>query len=119
MDLKLLNFGDKGNITSERIGLKVLKDCDLKYYLVVRSVFQTDSFINRGKDWYWFSPRLVKQGDTVVLYSKGGTDSLIKNPDGSTTYFFYWGLTTAVFTSNDFGVVLAEAKFWDWSKSLS
>lgn len=112
MEIILSSIGDKGDIKNERIGIKVLKDCDLKYYLVFKTVLDTKGFHNKSKSTYWFLSQEVKIGDKIVLYTRVGETSIKDNSDGSKTYFFYWGLDAAVFKESNDKVVLASLKSW-------
>jgi hypothetical protein len=112
MEIVLSSIGSKGDLANERIGFKVLKDCELKYYLVFKTVKMDKGFFNRSPAAYWFLPQELKVGDSVVLYSKAGQDSVNSNGDGSKTYFFYWGLTAPIFNMPENCVVLASLKTW-------
>lgn len=113
MEIVLSSIGSKGDLTNERIGFKVLKDCELKYFLVFKTVKREKGFFNRSNGAYWFLPQELKAGDSVVLYSKAGLDSVNTNDNGSKTYFFYWGLTAPIFNAPENCVVLASLKSWN------
>ncbi len=72
--------------------------------------------VNISKDAFWFTPREVRAGDKVVLYTKTGSSSVKNNSDGSTTYFFYWGLPEPIFTSPKSCVVLVDIDNWETSR---
>jgi hypothetical protein len=117
MEIEITGIGDKGDLKNERVGFTVLKDCDLKNHLALRTSFNANGFYHKSKDIYWFIPQAVKVGDKIVLYSKSGTASISDNKDGTKTYFYYWGLTDAIFTDAEKGIVLIEAKTWQLSKN--
>lgn len=117
MELKITAIGDKGSLKEERIGLKAISDCQLKYYQIFRTNFlESGGFYNRSESVYWFAPEDVKSGDRIVLYTKKGTNSVRENEDGSKTYFLYWGLEKPIFTDDKKGVVLVEINSWKTSK---
>ena len=118
MEIEITSVGDKGDINNERIGLTVLRDCELKYYLIFKTSFSGNGFFHITNNSYWFTPRVVKSGDKIVLYTKNGQQSVKDNSDGSKTYFYYWGLNSPIFTDQNKGVVLAEIKNWQLSKSV-
>lgn len=118
MELKISGIGDRGVLTDERIGFDVIKDCELKYYQLFRTNFNDGGFYNRSRAAYWFAPKNVKAGDKVVVYTKVGKDNYKVNQDGTTTYWFYWGLNEPIFTNNDQGIVLVEINNWKLSKSI-
>ena len=113
MEIVLSSIGDKGDINNERIGFKVLKDCELKYFLVYDTYLTSGGFANKSNNVFWFLPQEAKAGDKIVLYTKGGISSISKNNDGSTTYFFYWGLNTPIFKAESDRVVLVSIKSWE------
>jgi len=116
MEIVISSIGDKGNINNERIGLKVLRDCDLKYFQLFKTHFVKEGFYNRAYASYWFTPQTAKAGDLIVVYTKKGDDSIKKNSDGTTTYFLYWGLNEPIFTGSNKGVVLAQIEDWELSE---
>ncbi|MGD9494366.1 MAG: hypothetical protein AB7V36_13545 [Bacteroidales bacterium] len=113
MRIKIKSYGDPGSITDERIGFEVLSDCDLKFF-AVHYTYLTDNggFYNKPMHTYWFSPLIVQAGDKVVLYTKKGVNSIKRNSDGTTTYFFYWGLNSPLLNKEKDGIVLAEMAGW-------
>lgn len=118
MELKISGIGDRGVLKDERIGFDVIKDCDLKYYQLFKANFNEGGFYNRANAAYWFAPKNVKAGDKVIVYTRSGKDNSKLNQDGTTTYWFYWGLNTPIFTDADHGIVLVEISNWKLSKSI-
>lgn len=110
MELKISSIADKGDLSNERIGLKVLKDCNLTSFIIFKTRKTNGGFLNKSKNSYWFLPNQVEEGDKVVLYSKKGKNSIKENEDGSSTYFFYWGLTNSIFNEEVDKIVLINAK---------
>lgn len=117
MAIKLSAIGDKAQLSDERIGFNVLSPSNMKNYLVFSTVRTENGFSNRSKNVFWFPPREVATGDQVVLYTKGGQDSVKENTDGSKTYFYYWGLQETIFNLDDSIVVLAQLDTWKLSPS--
>lgn len=106
------SFGDPGILSDERIGFEVTSDCDLKFFAIHRTFLSGNGFHNKPKSTYWFGPLSVKAGDKVVLYTKFGIDSMKKGDDGTTIYFFYWGLSESILNHEKDGIVLAEMASW-------
>ena len=104
--------GDKGKLGDERTGFTVITPCNLKNFMVFRTQLTEKGFSNVGAV-FWFPPQEVGAGDNVVLYTKRGSSSVKKNEDGTTTYFFYWGLDSAIFSDEKKAVVLAKINTWD------
>ena len=113
MKIQIKSFGDQGILSDERIGFDVIADCDLKFFAVHNTyLYEAGVFYNKPKNTYWFAPLSLKAGDKVVLYTKSGTDSIKKESDGTTIYFFYWGLANAILNKEREGIVLAEMNNW-------
>jgi hypothetical protein len=106
MEIIISSIADKGDLKNERIGFKVLKDCQLKYFIVFKTTKSNNGFTNSSKNAFWFLPTQVNAGNKIVLYTKKGTNSMKENKDGTLTYFFYWKLETPLFKSDKDKVVL-------------
>lgn len=118
MALVMTSIGDRGELANERTGLSVTANCDLKTFLLFRTNFLENAFYNISTAAYWFPPENVKKGDRVVVYTKAGTNSLMNNPDGTTTYFAYWGLDSPIYINPKHGIVLARVSDWSLSANL-
>ena len=113
MNIAIDYIKDSGNLDKERIVFAVKNDEQLGKYLIAESVLLENSrFSARIKNVFWFPDQELKQGDVVVLYTKSGNNNINKNEDGSTTYFYYWGLSEPHLINNKPCVVLFEAS-WD------
>lgn len=115
MFAKITSVTDIGVLDKERIVIKALNNIDIGRY----SIFKTGVNITGGKKVinnkiyvaYWFPDKLISTGDFVVLYTKAGITSEVKNVDGSTTHFFYWGLTTTIWEGTN-STVLVSVPEW-------
>lgn len=113
MNIAIDYIKDSGNLDKERIVFAVKNDEQLGKYLIAESFLLEDSrFSAKIKNIYWFPDQELKQGDVIVLYTKQGNSNSTKNEDGSTTYFYYWGLLEPHLKENKPCVVLFEAS-WD------
>ena len=113
MNIAIDYIKNPGDLDKERIVFAVKNDEQLGKYLIAESVLTEDArFSARIKNVFWFPDQELKQGDVVVLYTKSGSNNTIKNEDGSTTYFYYWGLSEPHLNDNKPCVVLFEAT-WD------
>jgi len=63
---------------------------------------------------YWFPDQNVKDGDKIVLYTKSGVSSQRANPNGSTTFFYYWGLSSTVFNNSSDTAALLKIEQWEY-----
>lgn len=117
MKIDILKIIDRGIANKERLWLKVLTSTDLTHFVVFATSYTSpDSISNFPRNTYWFNSKLVKPGDSVVLYTKSGTESETINKDGTTTHFLYWGLNNTIWNKTDDCAVLLEVDSWQTSK---
>jgi len=115
--IAIVEIVDRGVANKERLWLKVLANADLCYFVVFDTTYTSpNSISNRQRHAYWFAPKQVAAGDHVILYTRDGAPTEKRNPDGSTTHFFYWGLNRTVWNSIDDCAVLLEINSWQTSK---
>lgn len=113
MNIAIDYIKDSGNFDKERIVFAVKNDEQLGKYLIAESVLLDNArFSAKIKNIFWFPDQELKQGDVVVLYTKTGNNNSNLNEDGSTTYFYYWGLSEPHLNDNKPCVVLFDAS-WD------
>lgn len=100
MTLKIENVADSDEFEKERVVLRVQDDDDIGHYAVFQTRLSDDGRALSGKiaACYWFPDKEVKTGDLVVLYTKSGERSEKKNESGTTSHFFYWGMTEPLWT---------------------
>lgn len=95
--IKIKSFADGGDITKERVVLRVLADGDIGSYALFRSKEADDGGPLSGqKTAYWFPDKTVKSGDLLVVYTKKGKTSKKVLASGGTAHFFYWQLSEAI-----------------------
>lgn len=112
MNIAIDYIKDSGNLDKERIVFAVKNDEQLGKYLIAESVLLENArFSAKLKNVFWFPDQELKQGDVVVLYTKTGNYNFSKNEDGSTTYFYYWGLPEPHLNDNKPCVVLFDASW--------
>ena len=112
MNIAIDYIKDPGNLDKERIVFAVKNDEQLGKYLIAESVLiENTRFSAKIKNVFWFPDQELKQGDLVVLYTKLGTNNINKNEDGSTTYFYYWGLSEPHLNDKKPCVVLFDASW--------
>lgn len=112
MKLEIAYIKDSGNLEKERTVFKVTQPTNLGIYLVSQSVETSENtFSSRIRNVYWLPDQELKAGDLVVLYTKKGEKRSTINEDGSTTYFYYWGLDKPMTSVEKTCVVLLEASW--------
>lgn len=103
------DFGDK---EKERVVFRVSQPTNLGLYVVAESAKVGEASISSLiKNVYWLPDQELKTGDLVVLYTKEGVKRSVLNEDGTTTYFYYWGLGDTLSSDNKSCVVLFETSW--------
>jgi hypothetical protein len=64
---------------------------------------------------FWFPPKMVKQGDNIIVYSNAGTVTQETNPDGTTNHFFHWGFPQTIWQDPAACVVVVDVNSWQTS----
>lgn len=113
MKVSIREIADSRNHDQERLILDVVQDTDIGEYLVLDSTYTENNKVsNRARHPYWFLDQKVKKGDVVVLYTKRGRSSNQSNSNGSTSYFYYWGLDSSVWNNDKDCAVLLHISEW-------
>jgi hypothetical protein len=113
MKLQVIRIADRGVVNSERLHLSVLQETNLSFYAVLLSRYMTPTGVASGNlTSFWFPAQPVKPGDQVVLSSCSGTPNARKEPNGTTTHFYYWGLPNAVWNDPPRCAVVLEVINW-------
>jgi len=113
MSLRITRIADRGVPNKERLHLSVLQKTTLSSYAVVRTRYSgLHQVANGNLTAFWFPSQLVSAGDQIILYSGSGKPSSHKEPNGSTTHFFYWGLPNTVWNEPADCVVLLGVANW-------
>jgi hypothetical protein len=111
MKLEIKYIKDKGT-SDERIVLIANEDCDIgRYFIFTSKKNEGRVVITSITQPYWFPDKLVKKGDLVILYTKGGTSTFKENQGGNVSHFYYRGISKPVLTENDFALIV-EANTW-------
>ena len=109
MKIEIQSYKDLGDKEKERVVLSVKEDAELGVYILSTTVSNPDDTISASiKNIFWLPNQKVKAGDLVIVYTKSGSKQVIENEDGSSSYFFYWGLTESLMSLENSTVVLFE-----------
>ncbi|XYH98579.1 hypothetical protein ACMHYB_02110 [Sorangium sp. So ce1128] len=108
-NLRIVSVPGAGDLSSERVVLRVMKACNLMHYLIVDATDNGNgTFSNKNSRVYWFPEQIVSPTDYVVLFTKFGLDRTYINKQGFTVHVFYWGMPDAVWGEYSDGVVLVS-----------
>lgn len=115
MNIKIVLLTEPGIPDKERLVLRVASNDNIGRYIVFDShEISPGSISSRPKNVYWFPDKNVSAGDYIVLYTKVGVNSELKNSAGTTTHVFYWGKNTPLWLSTGDGAILIKAESWEY-----
>lgn len=119
MNLEFSSIADAGNLNDERIALKATASFDLTRYAIFACGSTTDGKVAGGNipSAFWFWSKNVSPGDFIVVYSKNGQTSEKKNNDGTTSHFFYWGLSSPIWVPGRTPVIV-ETSTWTFAATI-
>lgn len=112
MNVELRSIIAQGSFAQERITLRVLADCDIGEYALMRVAYAEDELLTGVSFPYWFQYKPVKKGDLIVLYTKSGLSSEKQLENGSTAHFFYLSETRPIWKDTEIGALLLYAPSW-------
>jgi len=112
MDLKVMSVHGQGDKTEEAVVLRVLKNCNLKGYMILDETFDAKGKVsNKHRHVYDFPDLEVKKDEYVFLMTRVGTNVRGKAKNGEPAHYFYWGLNNSVW--NDSGDTVHLLKIED------
>ena len=119
MNLEFSSIASAGALSDERIALKATASFDLTRYAIFVCTSSPDGRVAGGNvpNAFWFWSKKVSPGDFVVVYTKSGTTSEKKNNDGTTSHFFYWGLSSPIWTAGRIPVIV-ETSTWTFAAAI-
>jgi len=116
MSLLLKHFRARGDLQQERVVMRANADVEVGQFALCRTARDGDSIYPTVYDTFWFPDGVVQKGDFVVLYTKPGTTSFKKGASGTTSHFYYWGRSDAVW--DDVGVAAVLMHVGEWHSLL-
>ena len=114
MKLEIQSIADQGKLEKERLILQASADTDVGDYVILQSRFSGESVTTIIRHTFWPPYKPVQAGDLVVLYTKSGRANTKIMKSGKNAHFFYWGLESAIWGTNDFAPVLLFSPGWDY-----
>lgn len=116
MNITIQGVRDAGNLEQERVVLKVSASTDAGKYVLVAGNTANDGMVSATvRRSYWLPDKPVKANDLIVLYSKDGKTNEKQNKNGTTSHFFYWGLKSSAWESNDAAAILMRIAEWEYN----
>ncbi len=115
MNIKILKLVDSGVPNMEALHLRVISDDNIGRYIVIDTVQAEPGKVSSlVKNAYWFPDTVVRSGDLIILYTKPGSNSQVKNPDNTTTWYFYWGHKKTLWNNSQSSAVLVKSEAWEY-----
>lgn len=117
MKYKIRGLREPGNLEKERVAIEILEDGDAGNLIITSTIQQGPGKVSpKIKNPYWIPDQQVNKGDLVIVYTKKGQSNVRENDDDTKSYFFYMGMTEALYgTGNSTAAVFSIAK-WTFAK---
>lgn len=113
MNIEIKYVKDAGNKAKERIILKARADLDIgNYILFDTTYFDNGSVSNKIRHSIWFPDTKIGINDLVIVYTKIGEYSFVKNKNNTKSHFFYMGLDTPIWNQDGDCAVIVEVNEW-------
>jgi hypothetical protein len=115
MSLKFVQIADRGVPNKERVHLTVVEPADISYFMLAKSFLIAPNFntvFTGGSPAFWFPSRMVKQGETIIVYTGAGIEATHMGDAGVATHFFYWGMPQTIFNDPAACVVVMRLATW-------
>lgn len=114
-NIKIQSIAEGGIANKERLVFEATGVDNVGLYVAFLTKETTPGRISSNpKHVYWFPDQDVKEGDKIVLYTKKGISTKRSNTNGSTTYFYYWGLDNTVFSDPSDTIALLKIEQWEY-----
>lgn len=108
MRVEIRGIIDEGIHNSEKIVVDVLEDCNIGHYMILHTNYtHHEKPSNKIKSIYIFPSQLMKQGDTVILYTKEGKNSMVEKA-GKMIYSYYWNLNQCIWNHAEECVIIVH-----------
>lgn len=112
MKVQIRSVEDRGDITHERLVLRVRRDVEIGDFMLLRTAFAEGHPTTRVENTLWFPDMSMSAGDIVVVYSKSGSIKQKKISGDRTAHFFYWHQDSTLWDDDNFAPVLLYAPEW-------
>ena len=112
MRVQIQSVADRGDLSRERLVMRVRQDVDIGDFMLVRTGFEDDEVTTDVSNAFWFPYKRLRGGDLVVVYSKRGSGRHKQLDDGHKAYFFYWDQDSPLWDDEHVAPVLLYAPQW-------
>jgi hypothetical protein len=113
MKFEIIEILDRGDKANERLHLRMLADGNIQYIVVFAAKYTKSNSVNLPpKHTHWFRSKLVKTGDSLVLYTRAGSPSEITNTNGTISHFEFWGLSNPAWSQSEDCAMVLELNTW-------
>lgn len=107
MTAEITGIRDAGDLQRERLILRAKSDTDIGNSIVLCAPADGENvYPNAMEVAFWFPDKAVKKGDIIVLYTKEGEEKFKCNKNRTTSYFYYWGLSSPLWKKSKNAVVV-------------
>ncbi len=117
MKVSVRSIHGHGKANEEYVILDVKQDCNAHHYILADTTYTGENTIsNKYRHVHRFAKADLKAGDIIVLYTRVGKSTSEKKGNGSTIYYRYWNLKTAVWNDDGDGAILFQINDWATKK---
>lgn len=100
MHIQIIKVKDAGDLDNERIIFKATKSCNINWYVLFDSTYESDGTpSNLWRHLYIFPDLEVEEGDFIWLYTKKGQNRQRTNNSQTTTHELFWGLGNTIWNN--------------------
>jgi hypothetical protein len=108
MRVEIRGIIDYGKPESERIIIDVLENCNIGHYMIMQTNYtHHERPSNKIKTIFIFPSQPMQKGDTVILYTKEGKNSMLEK-GGKIEYSFYWNMDKCIWNNMDDCVLIVH-----------
>jgi hypothetical protein len=116
MKVQVVGITDRGIPDRERLHLRAMVALNLSYLVVVSTRYGSLSTVfPGGVPSYWFPAKIVKPGDSIILYTNAGMHSEETGPGGVSNHFYHWGFGAPIWSDPAACVVVFDVVDWQAS----
>ena len=112
MRVQIQSVADRGNLSRERLVMRVRQNVDIGDFVLIRTGFEHDEVTTDVSNVIWFPYQRLRAGDLVVVYSKRGIDGWKQLDNGHRECRFHWRQDSPLWNDDHVAPVLLYAPQW-------